>query len=73
MGQQVVIRFQDVELWEINREQVDSILVKYTGTSEYPSTRNLPPFIFGIDLSAEAIQELEQLQGVVVQVQSDDE
>ncbi|KAJ5919348.1 hypothetical protein N7466_010291 [Penicillium verhagenii] len=63
-GKQGTISFKDVEAWQGQKENVNNILKKYTGTSEYPSTRSLPPMIFGVELAADAINELDALPGV---------
>ncbi|KAH7233044.1 hypothetical protein BKA59DRAFT_487607 [Fusarium tricinctum] len=69
---QVSISFDDPDVWENNREKVDSLLEQHTGTKDYPSTKSFPPIIFGPSLTDEAINELKQLQGVNVRSPEDD-
>ncbi|KAF3027995.1 hypothetical protein E8E15_004260 [Penicillium rubens] len=64
----VVIRFEGPEAWEEHNENVSNILEKATGESTYPSTRSLPPIIFGLQLRAETIAELTALGGVFVDI-----
>ncbi|KAF5235469.1 hypothetical protein FAUST_7079 [Fusarium austroamericanum] len=65
----IVIRWDDPEKWENTREQVYLLLEKHTGRREYPETRSLPPFIVGIDMPQEGIDELNALDGVKAQIQ----
>ncbi|KAJ5227102.1 uncharacterized protein N7469_007108 [Penicillium citrinum] len=73
MAKPVVIRFEGPEEWDIERENVNNILVKYTGTSEYPSTKSFPPIILGAELDEDAVQELRDLNGVLVEHPDEDE
>ncbi|KOS36754.1 hypothetical protein ACN38_g12478 [Penicillium nordicum] len=66
MAKSVTITFEDIDSWQSKRENVDSILDKHTGTSVYPSTRSLPPIIFGVELDEDAVEELRNLGGVLV-------
>ncbi|KAI2700370.1 hypothetical protein CBS147332_7981 [Penicillium roqueforti] len=68
----VSIRFEDPDAWQEQFVMVDEILENFTGTREYPSTRSLPPIIFGLELTADAIDELNALDGVIVVVQDDE-
>ncbi|KAJ6262966.1 hypothetical protein Dda_1524 [Drechslerella dactyloides] len=72
MPTRIVISFQGPEEWEDNREKVDAILEKDTGTSEYPATKSLPPFIVGPEVSDSALEELKALDGVIVRTPDDD-
>ncbi|CDM32932.1 hypothetical protein DTO013E5_9378 [Penicillium roqueforti] len=73
MAKSVIIMFEDPDSWENERENVDSILDKYTGTSGYPSTRSLPPIIVGAELGEEAVEELRSLSGVLVRCPDEEE
>lgn len=70
---EVQIRYTDPDAWEANREKVNEILQKHTGTSDYPETKSLPPIMFGVQAGKECIDELKALQGVVVRALDDDE
>ncbi|KAJ5336480.1 uncharacterized protein N7506_004502 [Penicillium brevicompactum] len=68
MSKPVVIRFEGPEEWEQQWENVNSILDKHTGTSEYLSTKSVPPTIFGAELTPEGIDELKAQDGVIVDI-----
>ncbi|EYB23682.1 hypothetical protein FG05_35425 [Fusarium graminearum] len=68
----IVIRWESIEQWEATRQQVDQTLEKYTGTSEYPSTKSLPPIMIGAEVPQDGIDELKVLNGVIVETQDDD-
>ncbi|EYE95784.1 uncharacterized protein EURHEDRAFT_376845 [Aspergillus ruber CBS 135680] len=69
----VQITFEGVEAWEDNYEEVNKILEELTGTDEYPSTKSLPPIIFGADLDEYGIERLKSIEGVVVHVSEEDD
>ncbi|BCR89359.1 uncharacterized protein ACHE_50557A [Aspergillus chevalieri] len=69
----VLIRFEGVEEWEETRDEVDKILQELTGTDEYPSTRSLPPIIFGAQLDEDGMERLRRLDGVIVQVPEEED
>ncbi|KAJ5294743.1 hypothetical protein PENANT_c014G06438 [Penicillium antarcticum] len=71
MTNQVVIRFKGPEEWQEQQDNVNKILKDRTGTLDYPSTRSFPPMIFGVELEADAIDELKAINGVVVQISED--
>ncbi|KAE8141904.1 hypothetical protein BDV38DRAFT_236613 [Aspergillus pseudotamarii] len=70
---EISVRFESVESWEDSREGVDNILTEFTGTSEYPETRSLPPMIFGIEIDEQGVQRLRSLPGVIVKVMDEED
>ncbi|KAI9376094.1 hypothetical protein BJX61DRAFT_491345 [Aspergillus egyptiacus] len=68
----VVIRFQSFDAWDVHREAVDKIIEEFTGTLDFPSTKSLPPIIFGVILPEDGIGRLRDLDGVIVDIHDDD-
>ena len=66
---QVQITFDDPDAWDQKQSQVDDIIEEATGNRGYPSTNSVPPTIFGVDLSQDAIDKLKALGGVSISVQ----
>ncbi|BCR83497.1 uncharacterized protein ACHE_10899S [Aspergillus chevalieri] len=73
MPKPVQITFEGVEAWEDNHEEVNKLLEELTGYHDYPSTRSLPPIIFGASLDEYGIERLKSIEGVVVHVSEDDD
>ncbi|EKJ73089.1 hypothetical protein NXS19_005982 [Fusarium pseudograminearum] len=67
----ITIRWEDPEKWQTTMQKVEQLLEQHTGHKNYPSTKSLPPIMFGVDMPQKGIDELKELDGVMVDVHDD--
>ncbi|CAF3491423.1 unnamed protein product, partial [Fusarium graminearum] len=67
----ITIRWEDPGKWQSTMEQVDQLLEQHTGHKNYPSTKSIPPIIFGVNMPQKGIDELKGLDGVIAVINDD--